>query len=415
MTDRLRVALVAPPLEPVPPPAYGGTERIVDELARELDRRGHEVTTFASGDSRVPGRLVATVPRALWPAGFTGDPAPWFVATVQRVLARPAEFDLIHSHVEWYSPLIAGAAPVPVVTTFHGRLDVPWADALLGTAGGHHVAISRAQADTLPGVAWSGVIHNGLSLGRFPFGSPGGDGLAFVGRIVAEKGVLDAIEVARRTGRTLRIAAKSRTNPAERDFFEARFRPAVARAGSCVEWLGELTVDDRNRLLTESWATLMPGAWPEPFGLVAIESMACGTPVVARRVGALPEIVRHGRDGFLADTTAGLADAIERVRALDRRAIRASVLERFSAERMTDAYETLYRRIVTEHRAGPAAGRAPRGAHARPGPPMDGQARLGVSPGEGASGGSASQASSPGEDRPAGDPRPAASGTRSEG
>lgn len=329
----------------MPPGAYGGTERIIDELARGLYARGHTVTTFAAGDSDVPGRLIATVPAALWPAGFTGDPSPYLLATVQAVLRRAREFDLIHSHVEWYSSALAAASPVPVLTTFHGRLDQPWAPGLLGGAG-HPVAISRSQASSRPEASWAAIIHNGLSLTTAPFSAGVGETLAFVGRIAPEKGVIDAIEIARLTGRPLRIAAKSGKNEAEIAYLETVFRPALRAAGSLVEWLGEVSREERDRLYAESCATLMPGAWPEPFGLVAIESLACGTPVIARAVGALPEIVRHGVDGFLGHDAAQLAAAVDDVGALDRAAIRASVLERFSADRMVDAYEAVYQRLV---------------------------------------------------------------------
>jgi len=367
MPRRLRIAQVAPPLEPVPPPAYGGTERIIGELVRELHGRGHEVTTFASGDSTVPGRLVPTVQTALWPAGFTGDPAPWFMATIGLVLDHAADFDLIHSHVEWYSPLLARVAPVPVVTTLHGRLDVPWARRLIRRDSGRYVAISHAQAALQPAIPWAAVIHNGLALDASPFGPGPGEDLCFVGRIAPEKGVADAIEVAVHTGRRLLIAAKSGKSETERNYLEAVFRPALERAGSAVEWLGELTVAERNQILAASWATLMPGAWPEPFGLVAIESLACGTPVVARRVGALPEILRDGIDGFLGDDVPGLVAGVGRVGELDRAAIRSAVLERFSAERMTDGYEALFARVAGS--GGGPSGVSPAGDAAGPSAP----------------------------------------------
>lgn len=346
MTRGLRIAEVAPPFEPVPPPAYGGIERVVGELVVELDRRGHDVTTFASGDSSVPGRLVATVPTALWRTDFQGDAAPWFIATLDAVLERASEFDVIHSHVEWYSPLLARASPVPVVTTFHGRLDQPWAADLLRRPAGHPVAISRAQAGTHPHVDWAAVIHNGLSLDAFPFLRRAGSELAFVGRIAPEKGVVDAIDIAVRAGRRLRIAAKSGKTAAESDYLERVFRPALSRAGAAVEWLGELSIPERDALFADSLATLMPGSWPEPFGLTAIESLATGTPVVARRAGALPEIVRDGIDGFLDDDVPAMAAAVDRAAGLDRAAIREAVLARFSAARMADGYERLFSAIA---------------------------------------------------------------------
>lgn len=342
---RLRLALVAPPIEPVPPLGYGGTERIVDELARELERRGHEVTLFASGDSQSAGRLIETVPVALRVQDFRGDASPWITATHLQVLRHQADFDLIHSHIDFHSVLLARAATTPVVGTFHGRLDTPFAASILRDRPSNLVAISRGQAAQWPDIPWAAVVHNGLTLRHMPFGaSPRDGGLAFVGRIMPEKGILDAIEVARLTGRTLRVAAKDPWLPSEVDYYQDVFEPATSRAD--VELMGELGPADRDALLAASHATLMPSTWPEPFGLTAIESLACGTPVIARRVGALPEIVREGVDGFLADDALAMAAQVDRIEELDRAAIRDSVLERFSAERMTDGYEQVYTRIL---------------------------------------------------------------------
>lgn len=337
----LRIAQVAPPFERVPPVAYGGTERIVHTLAVELTRRGHEVTTFASGDSVVPGRLIPVVPHALRPSGYGGDPWPYYVAEVLDVLARQEEFDVIHVHLEWANVLLARAAETPVVGTFHGRIDAPAGPDILRHDVGGMVAISRAHARTYPDMHWAGVVHNGLDLSAAPFEDRRSNDLVFVGRVAPEKGIVDAIEVARLAGRHLRIAAKVGTKPDERAYYEEVFRPALA--ASDAEYLGELSAADRDALLASAHAVVMPGSWPEPFGLVAIESLACGTPVIARRVGALPEIVREGIDGFFGDDPAQLAFHVDRVDGLDRLAIRRSVMERFSAERMTDAYERIYR------------------------------------------------------------------------
>jgi glycosyltransferase involved in cell wall biosynthesis len=350
----LRIAQVAPPFEAIPPDAYGGTERIIAALVQELSQRGHEVTTFASGDSRVAGRLVPTVPRALWAEGAFEEGTGQLLATVELVLREARGFDVVHSHLEWFSPLLARGAPVPVVATFHGRLDRPWGAALLADSPATLVAISASQAAQRPEATWAAVVHNGLDLRDAPFREAPGRDLCFVGRIAPEKGVLDAIDVARRTGLPLRIAAKLPRSPAEREYFEHVFEPACRRAA--VTYLGELGPEDRDRLFAESLATLMPGRWPEPFGLVAIESLACGTPVLARPSGALPEIIRHGQDGFLARGPAGLAEHVAEVAALDRRAIRRDVLERFSAARMVDGYEAVYSRALSVPRPG---GRAP--------------------------------------------------------
>ena len=344
---RLRIAQVAPPLERVPPIAYGGTERIVHELTTELVRRGHDVTVFASGDSEIPTRHVPTVDRALRPAGIEGDAGGWFASTVKQVIDHATDFDVIHSHLEWWSLPFARMSPVPVVATFHGRLDLPWADRAFQDAPRGMVAISRHQAHTHPTVPWT-IIHNGLSLDRAPFGAGPRETFCFVGRVDAEKGIIEAIDIAVRTGRPLRIAAKVGNLARDRAYYEDVFVPALKGAGSLVEYLGELGPTDRDRLFAESYATLMPGAWPEPFGLVSIESLACGTPVLARRVGALPEIIRDGVDGFFGDDAAAMAFYADRVAGLDRLAIRERVVERFSAARMTDRYEELYVRMAGE-------------------------------------------------------------------
>jgi len=345
-TGRLRIALVAPPSEAVPPAKYGGTERIVYELAVELHRRGHQVTVFASGDSAVPCELVPTAPAALRPLSQDDDWDGWTLVTVSEVLRRADTFDVIHSHLDWTGILLAQASPTPTVSTFHGRLDRPFAATLLEHAPPGLVAISRSQASVHPSVPWSGIVHHGLTFDEAAFSTERTDDLVFVGRICEEKGVLDAIEVARLTGRTLKIAAKIGPTAAEQEYAEQVFKPALSQADT--EFLGELTGPERDRLVGASYAVLMPGAWPEPFGLVAIESLAVGTPVIARRVGALPELIRHGVDGFLADDPPQMAFLVDRVAALDRVAIRARALKQFSASRMTDDYEEIYARMLAK-------------------------------------------------------------------
>jgi glycosyltransferase involved in cell wall biosynthesis len=344
---RLRIAQVAPPVERVPPLAYGGTERIVDELTTELVARGHDVTVFASGDSEVAGRLIPTVDLALRPAGVESDAGPWFVATLKAVMDRLDEFDVVHSHLEWWSIPMARSASIPVVSTFHGRIDLPGSEQLLRNPPDGLVAISRSQASVHPEVPWT-IIHNGLTFSDVPFQLRRSDALCYVGRIDPEKGSVEAIDVARRAGRRLRIAAKVGNLPTQRAYYENVFRPALARAGRDVEYLGELSPTDRDHLFADSYATVMPGAWPEPFGLVSIESLACGTPVLARRVGGLPEIIREGVDGFFGDDVIALAFQADRIAGLDRVAIRARVIDQFSAARMTDRYEALYRRLLGE-------------------------------------------------------------------
>ena len=345
MLRPLRIAQVAPPMERVPPEAYGGTERIVFELVTQLTRRGHDVTTFASGDSSVPGTLVPTVPRALRPAGHGGDIGGYVLATMLKALDRQADFDIIHSHLDWYGLILGRASRTPVVSTFHGRLDLPWSRDVLADQPEGLVAISESQASVHPEVPWT-VVHNGLTLDTAPFERRRSDALVFVGRVTPEKGIVDAIRIAELADRPLKIAAKVGPTPDERDFNENVFEPALKAAGSRVEFLGELSSADRDALFARSHAVLMPGSWPEPFGLVAIEALACGAPVIARRVGGLDEIIRDGIDGFFGDDVTEMAFMVERVADLDREAIRASVIERFSAKRMADAYEALYARTL---------------------------------------------------------------------
>jgi glycosyltransferase involved in cell wall biosynthesis len=352
MNRPLRIAQVAPPLERVPPERYGGTERVMYELIVELVRRGHDVTTFASGDSEVPGRLIPTVPVALRPAEFKDDPMGYFLSTILAVLDRQDDFDIIHSHLEWASLVLARGSRVPVAATFHGRLDHPWSRELLASpTPAHLVAISHSQASPHADIDWT-IVYNGLTLASEPFERRRSDALCFVGRVALEKGIVEAIEIAKMAGRPLRIAAKIAPTGVEHEFYENEFLPALNAAGSSVEFLGELTGPERDDLFSESYAALMPGSWPEPFGLAAIEALGCGTPVLARRVGGLTEIIRDGIDGFFGDDVTELAYRVPDVESLDRRAIRESVIERFSAARMADGYEALYRRILGDEDAG---------------------------------------------------------------
>lgn len=352
--ERLRIGLVAPPFERVPPVAYGGTERIVDALAAELHRQGHLVTVFASGDSIVPGTLVPTVTTPIRDTGASGIHAvPWLSTTLMAVMAGAQDLDVIHSHLDWAGLVLGHTLTMPVVATIHGRVDVSGARTVLAASRCHHVAISASQAADHRPETWSGVVHNGLDLTGAPFRDARSDDLCFVGRLMPEKGIMDAIEVARITGRHLRIAAKVGTAPMEVEYYERVVRPAIATADA--EHLGELSSGERDQLYADSFATLMPGNWPEPFGLVAIESLACGTPVLSRRVGALPEIVRDGLDGYFGDDAQQLAFRVADVAGLDRVAIRTSVLDRFSARRMADGYLDVYRRVVSDHAAGTRA------------------------------------------------------------
>lgn len=347
---RLRVLIVAPPLLPVPPPTYAGTERVVSAIGDELHRRGHHVAIVAPGDSDVPYEHIPSVERSLWSTGYRGDIASYMQHTIAIAWREAHRFDIVHAHMENHGFPFAEHCEVPVVTTLHGRLDVAGLPELLES---HPqvplVAISESQRRWFPGQNWVATIHHGLPLETMPFGEEPGDYLAFVGRSTPDKGIAEAIELSRRTNVRLRAAIKVLSEAEQRHFREI-VEPAVERDE--IEFLGEVGPLERDPLYAGALATVMLGGWPEPFGLVAIESMATGTPVIARRAGALTETIEHGVTGFLVDDVDEAALAVEMVPDLDRRAIRERTLERFSPGRMVDGYEAVYRRLIAERQAG---------------------------------------------------------------
>jgi glycosyltransferase involved in cell wall biosynthesis len=335
---------------PVPPLKYAGTERVVAVLADALHRRGHEVTLFAPGDSAVDCEVVPTVPRSLWSTGYRGDLSSHINVTLAKAWAQHDRFDVIHSNVETLGFLFARLCPTPVVTTLHGRLDDAGVPALLDEfTDVPLVAISASQRRWSPNANWVATIHHGLPLEAAPFVPVPGAYLAFIGRVAPQKGVADAIDLARSSGLRLVIGAKV-YDQEERDLFEQVVAPAIEEG--VVEFLGEIGSVERDAVYAGALATLMLGPWPEPFGLVAIESMATGTPVIARRAGALPEIVAHHRTGFLVDDMGEARLAVERAAGLDRRRIRETTLARFSADRMVDDYERVYRQLIAARTGG---------------------------------------------------------------
>ncbi|HEX5827341.1 MAG TPA: glycosyltransferase family 4 protein [Candidatus Limnocylindrales bacterium] len=342
--DRLRVLLVAPPMLAVPPPTYAGTERVVATIGEELHRRGHQVALVGAGDSEVPYELIPTVERSLWSTGYDGDVASYMQHTVEIAWREAHRFDIVHAHLENHGFVFAEHCETPVLSTLHGRLDAPGMPELLEAHGRVPlVAISESQRRWFPDQNWAATIHHGLHLEPMPFSTEPGDYLAFVGRVTPEKGIREAIELARLTGLRLRVAAKVHSQ-SEREHFAEVVEPAIEQDE--LDWLGEVGARERDPLYAGALATVMLGGWPEPFGLVAIESMATGTPVIARRAGAFTETIEHGVTGFLVDDVGEAAMAVEKARDLDRRQIRERTLERFSPGRMVDEYEAAYRRIL---------------------------------------------------------------------
>ena len=347
--ERLRILLVAPPLIPVPPPEYAGTERVIAAIGDELHRRGHTVALVASGDSVVPYEHIRSVERSLWSTGFLGDVASYMQHTAEIAWREAHRFDIVHAHLENHGFALGRHCPTGVISTMHGRLDAPGLPELLES---HPevplVAISESQRRFFPDQHWVATIHHGLPLETMPFRETPGDYLAFVGRITPEKGIREALELAQRTGVTLRAAAKV-LSPAEWRHFEEVVQPAIE--GGDIDFLGEVGPDERDPLYAGALATVMLGGWPEPCGLVAIEAMAAGTPVIARRAGALTETIEHGVTGFLVDDVGEAVLAMERIRDLDRRKIRELTLDRFSPAKMVDAYEVAYRQVLAERAA----------------------------------------------------------------
>ena len=331
----MRIAQVAPLYESVPPRGYGGTERVVCYLTEELVARGHDVTLFATGDSVTRARLVSACPEGLRLSSGQVDAVALHLAMLVRVYERAREFDVVHCHTDYLGLPLARQTTRPTVVTLHGRLDLPDAHPVYRAfPEAALVSVSDAQRTPLAGVTWAGTVHHGLPRDLFRFHAGPGRFLLFLGRISPEKCPEAAIRVAIATGVPLRIAAK--IDPADRAYFEQAVRPLLDHP--LVEFLGE--VDDRAKeeLLAEAAALLFPVDWPEPFGLVLIEALACGTPVIARRRGAVPEIIADGRTGFLCETEEEMVAAVARLPTLRRAACREAFEGRFTAARMADEY-----------------------------------------------------------------------------
>lgn len=342
----MRIAQVAPVYESVPPLRYGGTERIVDWLTRELVARGHEVVVFGAGDSTVPAPLFPVWPESLRLSRASVDANALHVAGLQAAIQADPPFDVIHSHVDWVGLAMSSRSPVPIVSTLHGRLDLPEFLAVARSCpAAPLVSISESQRAPYREGNWLAKIHHGLPLDRTPFVRRHDGYLAFVGRISRDKRPDLAIRAARAAGMPLKIAAKLNGCEADRLYWREVIEPLVDSGGG-VELVGEIGDAEKADFMGRAAALLFPVDWPEPFGLVAIEAMSFGTPVIARPFGALPEIVEEGRTGFLPTTLDEIVAAIRAVDSLDRSRCRDSVRRRFSVARMADDYEEVYRRIA---------------------------------------------------------------------
>jgi len=339
----MRIAQVAPLIESVPPELYGGTERVVAFLTDELVKRGHDVTLFASGDSRTSARLVPAWPRALRLGGPCQDALAPHLLMLEQVAQRAEDFDVLHFHISQFHFSLVRRLPVAHLTTLHGRLDLPELPPLFAEFSDVPVAsISDAQRRPLPDAGWIGTVHHGLPLDLLEFHPDPGSYLAFLGRIAPEKRVDRAIAIATACGQPLRIAAK--VDPFDRRYFERDIRPLLDHP--LVEFIGEISEEQKSDFLGGASALLFPIDWPEPFGLVMIEAMACGVPVVAYRGGSVTEVIDHGVTGFVVDTLGQAIEATRAVARLSRRRCRSVFERRFSVTRMAADYEALYEGLV---------------------------------------------------------------------
>jgi glycosyltransferase involved in cell wall biosynthesis len=351
----MKIAQLAPLWERVPPPAYGGIELVVGLLTDELVRRGHDVTLFASGDSISAAKLDSIHPRALRLEPEAKEYSVYEALQLSHAFQRAGEFDVIHSHMGYAALPYAKLIKVPTVHTLHG-IFTPDSEKLFQHAKEQpYISISKAQMEPRLGLNYAATVYNAIDIHQHRF-FPRADEppyLAFLGRLSPEKGPHHAIAIAKATGLPLKLAGK--VDVVDEAFFERDIKPHID--GKQIQYLGEANHHQKNDLMGRALATLFPITWREPFGLVMIESMAAGTPVVAMRMGSTPEVIAHGKTGFLCDSVEECIDAVKAITTIDRVACRDHVATYFSVEQMTDGYEAVYRQV--------AAGVASKNGHSR--------------------------------------------------
>jgi len=339
----MRIAQIAPLYEAVPPKLYGGTERIVSFLTEELVALGHDVTLFASGDSITDAKLVSVWPRALRLDPAMRDPIAPHMLLLERIAQMADQFDILHFHIDYLPFSLFTRQSVPWLTTMHGRLDLqelqPTFDQFSQVP---LVSISNAQRRPLPQANFIGTVLHGVPADLLtPVPGAKQEYLAFLGRIAAEKGPDRAIRIARRAGIPLKMAAK--VDNADKEYYDTVIKPMIAGGG--VEMIGEINDAQKPEFLSSAHALLMPIDWPEPFGLVMIEAMACGTPVIAMNRGSVPEVIDDGVTGFIVEDDIGSVGAVEQLDQLSRERVRQRFEQRFTARRMAEDYLAVYRRL----------------------------------------------------------------------
>lgn len=338
----MKIAQISPLYESVPPKLYGGTERVVSYLTEELVKQGHEVTLFASGDSRTSAKLVSHVFSSLRLNKNVEDPLAHHVVQMQDVAERAHEFDILHFHTDYLHFPFSALLKRPHLTTLHGRLDIPDLQYVYHKFKDQPVvSISDAQRKPLKQANWLGTIYHGLPLDLYQKGKGDGDYVAFIGRISREKRPDRAIEIARRAGIKIKIAAK--VDKADKEYFEKHIKHLLEQPH--VEFIGEIGEGRKGDFLGKAKALLFPIDWPEPFGMVVIEAMACGTPVIAYNGGSVPEIINKGESGFIVDNMDDAVKSLENIDLLDRNRVRETFEKRFSAQIMARNYVSLYEKL----------------------------------------------------------------------
>ena len=338
----MRIAQVAPLYERVPPVLYGGTERVVSYLTEQLVRLGHDVTLFATRDSLTSARLVAACPRSLRLDAAVVDPLAHHMIQLDQVARQASRFDIIHFHTDYVHFPVSRLAGWPHVTTLHGRLDIRDLQLVYRTFSEEPlVSISENQREPVPFANWQGTVYHGLPADRYRCRG-GGDYLAFVGRVSREKRLDRAIAIAVAAGRRLRIAAK--IDPVDESYFNAQIKPLLEQPG--IEFVGEIGEHEKEEFIGNAAALLFPIDWCEPFGLVMIEAMACGTPVIAWRCGSVPEVIADGISGFIVDSLESAVAAVGRLDAINRRRCRQEFEARFTVERMAADYLAIYEQLA---------------------------------------------------------------------
>lgn len=343
----MRIAQVSPLYESVPPKYYGGTERVISYLTEELIRMGHEVTLYASGDSVTKARLRPICHRALRLDKHSVDPVADHIYMSEIVYKESEQYDIIHSHIDYIPFPIYRRMNTPHLTTLHGRLDIPNLYNLYQEFDDIPVvSISNYQRLPLSWINWQGTVYHGLPEDLYEYREKPGEYLAFIGRICPEKRVDHAIEIAKRCGMPLKIAAK--VDKVDREYFETVIAPLLDHPD--IEYIGEIGEAEKNEFLGNAYALLFPIDWPEPFGLVMIEAMACGTPIIARLQGSVPEVIEQGITGYVVKDIEGAVKAVKEVPKLSRKRCREVFEERFTARRMAENYLAIYQRLIKERK-----------------------------------------------------------------